>query len=140
MPSYNKVILMGHLTRDPEMRFLPNNTAVVNCGLAVNRKWKSDDGTMKEEACFIDFAVFGPRAEAFAKYHRKGGAVMIEGELRLETWDKDGVKRSKHTVRVSDWAFVGGGKPDGDAGDKPQRAEARSAKPAKAAVQDEIPF
>ena len=118
MASYNKVILMGNLTRDPEVRFTQNNMAICKIGLAVNRRWKDTaSGEWKEEPTFIDVTIFGKRGEAFAKYHQKGKPAFIEGSLRLDNWqDKDGNKRSKLYVVADEWQFVGGGREGGEGG------------------------
>lgn len=113
MASYNKVILMGNLTRDPELRYASNNTAICKFGLAVNRRFKdSQSGEWKEEPTFVDVTIFGARAEPFARYHTKGKPAFIEGTLRLDTWeDKNGGgKRSKLYVVADTWEFVGGGR------------------------------
>ena len=111
MSSYNKVILMGNLTRKPEVRFTQTGTAICKFGLAVNRRFKDQSGEWKEEATFIDITFFGKRGEAFAKYHDKGKSAFIEGSLRLDTWEdkQSGDKRSKLYVVGDDWQFVGGG-------------------------------
>jgi len=116
MASYNKVILMGNLTRDPELRFTANNMAICKFGLAVNRRFKDGaSGEWKEEPTFVDITIFGARAEPFAKYHTKGKPAFIEGSLRLDTWDdkNGGGKRSKLYVVADNWEFVG---PGGGAG------------------------
>jgi len=112
MSSFNKVILLGNLTRDPETRFAQSGTAVVNFGLAVNRKTKNERGEWTEEPVFIDCTIFGKRGEAFAKFHEKGASAFIEGELRFDTWDDKttGAKRSKLYVVANSFEFVGGGK------------------------------
>jgi single-strand DNA-binding protein len=109
MASYNKVILMGNLTRKPEVRYLPNGNALCKFGLAVNRRFKDAQGEWKEEATFVDVTFFGKRGEAFAKYHDKGKTAFIEGSLRLDQWDdkQSGEKRSKLYVVGDDWQFVG---------------------------------
>lgn len=111
MASFNKVILMGNLTRDPEVRYTPNGSAVCHFGLAVNRRYKAQDGDWQEETTFIDCTMWSKRGEAFAKYHSKGKQAFVEGELRLDTWEdkKDGSKRSKLYVVAFNWEFVGGG-------------------------------
>lgn len=110
MSNFNKVILMGRLTRDPEMRYTNSNMAVCKVGLAVNRKTKGQDGQWKEEPVFVDVTLFDKRAEAFEKFHKKGDAAFFEGELRLDQWeDKEtGQKRSKLYVVANSWEFVGG--------------------------------
>jgi single-strand DNA-binding protein len=113
MASYNRVILMGNLTRDPELRYTQNQTAICKFGLAVNRRFKDGQtGEWKEEPTFIDVTIFGARAEPFARYHTKGKPAFIEGSLRLDTWeDKNGGgKRSKLYVVADTWEFVGGGR------------------------------
>jgi len=111
MASYNKVILMGNLTRKPEVRVTQGGTSVCKLGLAVNRRFKDQTGEWKEEATFVDVTFFGKRGEAFAKFHDKGKPAFIEGSLRLDTWDdkKTGEKRSKLYVVGDDWQFVGAG-------------------------------
>jgi single-strand DNA-binding protein len=111
MASYNKVILMGNLTRDCETRFAPNGTAIVKFGLAVNRRFQDADGNWKEQPTFIDVTMFGKRGEAFARFHTKGKPAFIEGQLRLDTWDdkQTGQKRSKLYVVADNWEFVGSG-------------------------------
>ena len=118
MASYNKVILMGNLTRDPELRFTQGNMAICKIGLAVNRRWQDKaSGEWKEEPTFVDVTIFGKRGEAFAKYHQKGKPAFIEGSLRLDNWqDKDGNKRSKLYVVGDEWQFVGGGSGGGSGG------------------------
>jgi single-strand DNA-binding protein len=105
------VILMGNLTRKPEVRYTQNGTAICKFGLAVNRRFKDQAGEWKEEPTFIDITFFGKRGEAFAKYHDKGKPAFIEGSLRLDTWEdkQSGDKRSKLYVVGDDWQFVGGG-------------------------------
>jgi single-strand DNA-binding protein len=111
MASYNKVILMGNLTRKPEVRFTQGGTAVCKLGLAVNRRFKDQSGEWKEEPTFVDVTFFGKRGEAFAKFHDKGKPAFIEGSLRYDTWDdkESGQKRSKLYVVGDDWQFVGAG-------------------------------
>jgi single-strand DNA-binding protein len=113
MSSYNKVILMGNLTRDPELRYTSNQTAICKFGLAVNRRFKdAQSGEWKEEPTFIDVTIFGARAEPFARYHTKGKPAFIEGSLRLDTWDdkNGGGKRSKLYVVADTWEVVGAGR------------------------------
>jgi single-strand DNA-binding protein len=118
MASFNKVILMGNLTRDPEMRFTQNDMAICNLSLAVNRRFKDGQGEWKEEATFVDVTIFGKRGEAFAKHHSKGKPAFIEGSLRLDNWkDKEsGANRSKLYVVGDNWEFVGGGSGGGGGG------------------------
>lgn len=115
MPSYNKILLMGHLTRDVALKHLPNNTAIAEFGLAVNRKFKRADGSPGEEVLFVDCTAFGRTGEVINQYFHKGDAIFVEGRLKLDTWqDKQtGDKRSKHTVAVDSFQFVGN-KGDGE--------------------------
>jgi single-strand DNA-binding protein len=134
MASFNKVILMGNLTRDPELRFTASNMAICKFGLAVNRRFKdAQSGEWKEEPTFVDVTIFGARAEPFARYHQKGKPAFIEGELRLDTWDdkNGGGKRSKLYVVANTWEFVGGGR--GEAGGPGEERMGRAAPLAGAA-------
>ena len=106
--NVNKVFLAGNLTRDPELTYMPSNqTAVCSFGMAVNRKWTGADGQAREDVLFIDCTAFGKTAEAMAKYLKKGRPVFVEGRLKLDQWERDGVKRSKHQVIVDSFQFVG---------------------------------
>ena len=118
MSSYNKVILMGNLTRDPELRYTQSNMPICKIGLAVNRRFKDgQSGEWREEPTFVDVTIFGKRGEAFAKYHTKGKPAFIEGELRLDNWeDQQGQKRSKLYVVGNEWQFVGSGGGSGGGG------------------------
>lgn len=110
MANFNKVLLMGNLTRDPQLSYLPSQTAVVDFGLAVNRKWKSKEGEDREETCFIDCQAFGRQAENINKYLSKGRPVFVEGRLTFNTWTaQDGTRRSKHRVTVENFQFLPGG-------------------------------
>jgi single-strand DNA-binding protein len=109
MANFNKVILMGNLTRDPQLRYLPSNTPVCDFGLAINRKWRGQDGETKEETCFVDVDLFGKQAETFNQYMSKGRPVLVEGRLRFRQWTtEDGQKRSKLSVVAENFRFVGG--------------------------------
>ncbi len=120
MASYNKVILMGNLTRDPQLSFLPSQTPVVEIGLAVNHKWRGQDGQQNEKVCFVDCKAFGKQAETLNQYMKKGGAILIEGRLEFDQWEsQDGSKRSKHRVFIERFTFVGGGQRQGG-GQQPQ--------------------
>ena len=126
MASYNKVILMGNLTRDPQLSYLPSQTPVVDFGLAINRKWKDQQGQMREDVCFVDCRTFGKQAETINQYMRKGRSLMVEGRLEFDQWEaQDGSKRSKHRVFVERFTFVdsrpgGGGSPGEHAGSQQQ--------------------
>lgn len=109
MSNFNKVLLMGNLTRDPQLTYLPSQTAVVDFGLAVNRRWKSKEGEDKDETCFVDCRMFGRRAEVINKYCKKGNPLFIEGRLTFDSWTaQDGTKRSKLRVTVENFEFLGG--------------------------------
>jgi single-strand DNA-binding protein len=98
MASLNKVILMGHLTRNPELRYTPNGTPVTTVGLAVNRRYRQGDES-KEDVCFIDVAVFGRQAETVSEYLQKGSPALVEGRLQWRSWEtEDGQRRTKHEV------------------------------------------
>lgn len=106
MISYNKVILIGNLTKDPEIRYTPNGTAVASFRLAVNRRYKQGE-EFKEEVCYIDIVVFGKQAENCGQYLNKGSGVIIEGRLQERRWDtEDGQKRSKHEVVAQTVRFL----------------------------------
>ncbi len=99
MASYNRVIMMGNLTRDPEMRYLASGTAVTDIGLAMNEKRKNANGELIEETVFVDVTLWGRTAEVASEYLSKGSPVLIEGRLKLDTWQtNDGQKRSKLKV------------------------------------------
>jgi single-strand DNA-binding protein len=110
MASYNKVLLMGNLTRDPQMKYLPNQTAVVDFGLACNRRYKTQSGEDREEVTFVDCSAFGRTAEVINQYFTKGKPIFIEGRLRYETWEdkQGGGKRSKLSVHIDNFQFIGG--------------------------------
>ncbi len=118
MASYNKVMLMGNLTRDIELRQLPSGASIATIGLAVNEKYKDKNEQWVERVNFIDCEMFGRRAEVMAQYLSKGSPVFIEGRLRLDTWqDKnDGSNRSKLKVVVENFEFIGGGQGGGGGG------------------------
>ncbi|MFQ5590531.1 MAG: single-stranded DNA-binding protein [Phycisphaerae bacterium] len=111
MASYNRIVLLGNLTRDPQLSYTPNNTAVCKFGIATNRKWRDRDGNMREDACFVDCTVFGRAGETFNQYMSKGRAVLVEGRLELSQWTTpEGEKRSRHGVVVENFTFLGGGR------------------------------
>jgi single-strand DNA-binding protein len=134
MANLNKVFLMGNLTRDPELRYTPQGTAVASFGLAVNRKWKGPNGEDKEDVVFVDVTAFARQAEVLSEYMSKGRGIFIEGRLKLDQWqDKEsGAKRSKLTVVAENFQFLGGPGQQGQQGQqgasdsKPPR---RTAKP-----------
>jgi single-strand DNA-binding protein len=120
MPSYNKVLLMGNLTRDVQLKSTSGGQSVAEIGLAINRKYKTKDGQDREEVTYVDCECWGPRADVIAKYFSKGKPIFVEGRLKLDSWeDKDGQKRSKMRVVIDDFQFVegrsgGGGGGGGD--------------------------
>ncbi len=104
---FNKVIIVGNLTRDIELRYTPSGTAVGNTGIATTRKFKGGDGQLKEETLFVDIAFFGRTAEIANQYLRKGSKVLVEGRLKLDSWtDQNGGKRSKHSVVVENMTML----------------------------------
>lgn len=107
MPNLNRVLLMGNLTRDPELRYLPSNMPVVNLGIATNRRWRNQQGEQQEETTFVDCEAFGRTAEVINQYLRKGRPLFVEGRLRLDQWqDREGQNRSKLKVIVENFEFV----------------------------------
>jgi single-strand DNA-binding protein len=138
MANFNKVFLIGNLTRDPQLSYLPSQTAVVDFGLAVNRRWTGQDGERREETCFVDCRAFGRQAENINKYLSKGRQLLVEGRLTFNSWTaQDGTKRSKHRVTVENFQFLGGpagaGAAEEDSGKAGREAEAEPSA-------DDIPF
>lgn len=117
MPNLNRVMLMGNLTRDPELRYTPSNTAVAQIGLAINHRWKDQSGEQREEVTFIDCEAWGRTAEVLNQYLRKGRPVYVEGRLKLDQWqDKEGNSRSKLKVVVETFQFIDSKGGDGEGG------------------------
>lgn len=110
MGNVNKVMLMGNLTRDPEVRYLPSGNPVCEFGMAVNRKWAGKDGKEGEEVLFVDVTLWGKRGEVVSEYFSKGDPIFVEGRLTLDTWEKDGQKRSKVKVTAENFEFVSNGR------------------------------
>lgn len=110
MPNLNKVMLMGNLTRDPEVKYTPKGTAVAELGLAINRTWKDDSGTKQEETTFVDVTLWGRVAEIAGEYCKKGAPIYVEGRLQLDQWDdkQTGQKRSKLKVTGENIQLIGG--------------------------------
>lgn len=152
MASFNKVILVGNLTRDPELRYTPKGTAIAKIGIAVNRVWTNEAGEKKEEVTFVDVDVFGRTAENVGQYMRKGRPILVEGRLRLDQWDdkQTGQKKSKLGVVAETVQFLGsagGGEGGAPAPARPQRAAAPAAAPAGEPLEgdgppesDDVPF
>lgn len=104
---YNKVIMIGNLTRDMELRYLPSGSAVAKGAIATSHRYKTQTGEQKDEVCFLDFSVFGKGAEILNQYVRKGSKVMLEGRLIFEQWQaQDGSNRNRHTLRVEEFKFL----------------------------------
>lgn len=110
--GFNKVVLMGNLTRDPEVRTTPSGQSVANFSLAVNRTWKGADGNQQESVSYIDCVAWGRTGEVIAQYMQKGRPILVSGRLDQRSWEQDGNKRSKVEVVVEDFNFVGGGNGD----------------------------
>lgn len=107
MASYNRIILMGNITRDPEVSFTSGQMAICNFGIATNKQWTGQDGQKNEKVCFVDCTAFKKTAENINKYFRKGDPILIEGELDFDSWTaQDGTKRSKHKVSVNNFQFI----------------------------------
>ena len=146
MANYNKVLLMGNLTRDIELKHIPSGMAVANIGLAVNRRYKSKEGENREETTFVDCEAWGRTAEVMQQYLAKGRPVFIEGRLKLDTWqDKDGSNRSKLKVVVESFEFIdsrGGDSGGGGGGSsQPAYSGARSGESQHEPIgDDDIPF
>ncbi len=143
MANFNRVMLMGNLTRDVELKYTPSNQAVTNIGLAVNRRYKTKDtGEQREETTFIDCEAWGRTAEVMNQYLAKGRPVFIEGRLKLDSWqDKDGGNRSKLKVVVENFQFVdsrGGG--GGGGGGQQQSAPANAGGQHQPVSEADIPF
>jgi single-strand DNA-binding protein len=150
MANFNKVILAGNLTRDPELRYTPKGTAIAKIGLAINRKWKSESGEMKEEVTFVDVDAFGKTAETIGQYLKKGRPILIEGRLRYDAWEDKQTKQKKNKLGVvmESFQFIdssnrgeGGGapapsRPAAGATPAPEAAEADAPPPEG----DDVPF
>ncbi len=138
MANLNKVLLIGNLTRDPELRYTPSGTPVATFGLATTRRYKRKDGEQQEETCFVDVVVWGRQGEVVSEYLSKGRPVFVEGRLQLDSWETaEGEKRSRLRVVADNFQFLGG-RPSGgreregfEQGEREQKAEAD---------EDEIPF
>ena len=149
MASYNKVILMGNLTRDPELQYLPSGTAVAKFGIAVNRVYNDrQSGERKEDVCFVDITAWARQAEVCNEYLRKGNPVFLEGRLNFNSWETDdGQRRSKLDV-VAERVQLVGGRQDSDGGGAYDQASPASASPSpefsgeagQSTTDDDIPF
>lgn len=125
MANFNKVILMGNLTRDVEMRTTQGGTSIAKLGMAINRKWSGQGGEQKETTCFVDMTAFGKQAELLNQYVGKGSPLFVEGRLEYSTWEsQDGGKKSKLEVIIENFQFLGGARGAGG-GDEQRRSPAR---------------
>lgn len=152
MANFNKVILIGNLTRDPELRYTPKGTAIAKIGLAVNRSWKTETGETKEEVTFVDVDAFGRQAETIGQYLKKGRPILVEGRLRLDSWEdkQTGQKRNRLGVVLEAFQFLdsGGrsaaGSEEGGTPPPRSRPAAQPSAPADAGEDhpgdDEVPF
>lgn len=149
MASFNKVILMGNLTRDPEMRVTANGLAICKLGLAVNRSYKTREGERREETTFVDIDAFDKQAEVISKYMSKGSPILVEGRLKFDQWESDGQKRSKLSVVLDRFEFVGGSRDQEQSGgyeqSSPPARNSASASPAEntgdpGGLDEEVPF
>jgi single-strand DNA-binding protein len=150
MASFNKVILLGNLTRDPEVRYTPKGSAVCDLGIAVNRSYTLDSGEKREEVTYVDVVLWARLAEIAGEYLKKGRPIFIEGRLQLDTWDdkQSGQKRSKLRVIGETMQLLGGRPPGAGGGEGGESREPRASKttpPPKPAAgaepdEDEIPF
>jgi single-strand DNA-binding protein len=147
MASFNKVMLLGNLTRDPEVKYTPKGSAVADIGLAVNRTYTTDGGEKREETTFVDVTMWGRQAEIAGEYLKKGRPLFVEGRLQLDTWDdkQTGQKRSKMRVVCENFQMLGSrdGGGEGGGGGRSSGGGSRPAKSAPAAEEpsdDDIPF
>ena len=136
MANYNKVILAGNLTRDPRLSYTPSQTPVVDFGMAINRRWRGQDGQQREETCFVDCRGFGRQAEVLNQYMSKGRPILVEGRLNFSQWEsQDGQKRSKLRVVVERFQFLGAGRAGGQ-GPRQAAGEQPAAPPTPEAPQN----
>ena len=136
MATYNKVLIMGNLTRDPELKQTPSSQPVAQIGIAMNRKFKDREGNMREETTFVDCEAWGRTAEVMAQYLSKGKPVFVEGRLKLDQWqDKDGGNRSKLKVVIESFQFI-----DSKGGQSSAPPATAAAAPPSAPPADDIPF
>ena len=151
MASFNKVILIGNLTRDPELSYTPKGMAIAKIRLAMNRQWRTETGEQKEEVTFVDVDAFGKQAEVIGQYMKKGRPFMVEGRLKLHQWDdkQTGQKRSRLGVVLESFQFIDsnrGGENQGGGGDESAPRAARPAASASAPAsanepgEDDVPF
>jgi single-strand DNA-binding protein len=132
MANFNKVILAGNLTRDPELRYTPKGTAIAKIGLAINRTWKNEAGETKEEATFVDVEAFGRQAEVIGQYMKKGRPFLVEGRLKLDQWEDKNThqKQSKLKVVLESFSFIDSNRGEGSGGAPSEAPRSRPAAPA----------
>ena len=142
MASFNKVILAGNLTRDPELRYTPKGTAIAQMGLAVNRSWKTETGELKEEVTFVDVSAFGRQAEVLAQYLKKGRPLLVEGRLKLEQWEDKNThqKQSKLKVVLESFSFIDNRAEGAPGAAAPATAPVAPVGTAPAPEEDDVPF
>ena len=150
MANFNKVILAGNLTRDPELRYTPKGTAVAQIGMAINRTWKTETGESKEEVTFVDIDAFGRQAEVIAQYMKKGRPFLVEGRLKLDQWEDKNThqKQSKLKVVLESFSFIDSGRPTETGAPTAPRSKPAAAAPAattaepaeEAPPEDDVPF
>jgi single-strand DNA-binding protein len=147
MASFNKVFLMGNLTRDPEVKYTPKGTAVSDVGLAINSYYTTDAGEKREETTFVDVTLWGSQAELAGEYLKKGRPVFVEGRLQLDSWEdkQTGQKRNRLRVRAENIQFLGQ-RPAGDSEQSAQRTatapppKKQPSEPELEPEEDDIPF
>ncbi len=158
MPALNKVLLMGNLTRDPELRMTPNGTAICTFSLAINRQYKTESGETKEEVTYVDIEAWGKQGEIISKYVTKGRPLYVEGRLRLDQWEDKNTKEKRSRMKIVLEAFqflgdsrggqAGGGGAGGEEGgsspsferSSPPPRSAPKAPPASESLDEDVPF
>ncbi|MCD6361233.1 MAG: single-stranded DNA-binding protein [Armatimonadetes bacterium] len=139
MPNFNKIFLMGNLTRDPELRYTPNGTAVCGFSIAVNMRYTDKSGQTRRETTFVDCTAFAKRAETISEYLKKGSPIFVEGRLKMDSWvGKDGQRQNKFSVVVQGFQFLGRAVQAGTG--EVKQAETAQDNENKQDVDDDIPF
>ena len=127
---YNKVMIIGNLTRDIELKYLPSGSAIANGAIATSHKYKKQNGEQVDEVCFLDFSIFGKGGEIFNQYVRKGSKVMLEGRLVFQQWTaQDGTNRSRHALSVTEFKFLDGKSDSQDTGTNNYNAPQQNSQP-----------
>ena len=139
MASYNRVILVGNLTRDIELKYTPGGTAVTDIGMAVNDRRKTANGEWVDETTFVDVTLWGRTAEVASEYLGKGSPILVEGRLKLDTWETEGQKRSKLRVVCDRMQMLGGGAPGSGGSGRPPRQASESGPPPADGFQGDSP-